>query len=111
VGEEQAGFIVIYHDISDRVKYEEELQQQKEYYEALFLNTPAAVATVNQEGNVISWNPAAERLFGYTQQETIGKNIDALIAHHDSIQEEAEGLTEQLTTADVEHVHLFTKRV
>jgi PAS domain S-box-containing protein len=111
VGEEQVGFIVIYHNVSERKKFEEELQRQKEYYEALFLNTPAAVVTVDQEGTVISWNPAAERLFGYTQQEVIGENIDVLIANHDSIREEANTLSGQLTSPPFEHVHVFTKRI
>jgi PAS domain S-box-containing protein len=110
VGEEHVGFIVIYHNISERKEYEEELQRQKEYYEALFLNTPAAVITVDQEAAIISWNPAAERLFGYTPQEVIGENVDALIANHDSIREGAKGLTEQLTSPPFEHVHGFTKR-
>jgi PAS domain S-box-containing protein len=81
-------------DISERKRIERELRRQKEYYEALFVNSPAAVVTVGPDGNVLSWNPTAERLFGYTQAEAVGQNVDDLIANEDSIRAEAVGYTE-----------------
>lgn len=91
---ERVAFYVIYHDISERKRMERELRRQKEYYEALFVNSPVAVVTVGSGGHVVSWNPAAERLFGYTPAEAIGRNIDDLVANDGSIREEAIGYTE-----------------
>jgi PAS domain S-box-containing protein len=91
---ECVGFNAIYHDISDRKRIERELRRQKEYYEALFVHSPVAVVTVGQDGNVVSWNPTAERLFGYAQAEAIGRNIDDLVANDDSIRAEAVSYTE-----------------
>ncbi|MBC8114182.1 MAG: PAS domain S-box protein, partial [Candidatus Saccharimonas sp.] len=31
------------------------------------------------EGIITSWNPAAERMYGYTNQEIIGKSVDVLV--------------------------------
>ena len=90
---EEVGFYAMYHDISERKAIERELRHQKEYYEALFVNSPVAVVTVDRDGNVVSWNPAAEQLFGYTQDEAIGQNVDDLIARDDSIRAEAVGYT------------------
>ena len=98
VAGEKVGFIAIYHDISERKTMERELRRQKEYYEALFVNNPGAVVTVDLDSNVISWNPAAERLFGYKQREVIGQNLDALVANDPRILEEAEAYTEQVST-------------
>ncbi|MGD8472720.1 MAG: PAS domain S-box protein [Anaerolineae bacterium] len=98
VAGEKVGFIAIYHDISERKAMERELRRQKEYYEALFVNNPGAVITVDLEGSVISWNPASERLFGYQQQEVIGQNLDALVAKDPRILEEAKAYTEQVST-------------
>ena len=98
VAGEKVGFIAIYHDISERKMMERELRRQKEYYEALFVNNPGAVVTVDLESNVVSWNPAAERLFGYKQREVIGRNLDALVANDPRILEEAEAYTEQVST-------------
>ena len=97
VAGERVGFIAIYHDISERKAMESEIRRQKEYYEALFVNNPGAVATVDLEGNVVSWNPAAEKLFGYEQQEVIGRNLDLLVANDPRIPQEAS--TEQVSRA------------
>jgi PAS domain S-box-containing protein len=57
-----------------------ELRRQKEYFEALVLNSPVAIAIVDLESKITSWNPAAERLFGYTEAQAVGHSIDDLIA-------------------------------
>src|SRR5215203_2643473 len=57
-----------------------ELRRQKEYFEALVLNSPVAIAIMDLDEKVVSWNPAAERLFGYTQAQALGRRIDDLVA-------------------------------
>ena len=100
-GDERVGFYVIYHDVS-------ELQRQRRYYEALFQWSPNAIALLDPRGTVTSWNPAAERLFGYTVEEAIGRNIDDLVAIIPSIRDEALALTQ--SGMGHEHVHAITKR-
>ncbi|NIV28674.1 MAG: PAS domain S-box protein, partial [Anaerolineae bacterium] len=97
---ERVGFYAMYHDISERKAMERELRHQKEYYEALFVNSPVAVVTVDRDGKVISWNPAAERLFGYTPAEAIGQDIDDLVARDESIPAEAVGFTDAFRVGD-----------
>ena len=94
----KAGFIVIYHDITARKRFEEELRRQKEYFEALVVNSPAAVMTIDLESKVVSWNPMAEKLLGYTQEEAVGRNIDDLVANDPRIRQEALNYTRQLET-------------
>jgi PAS domain S-box-containing protein len=108
VAEERVGFIAIYHDISERKKFEEELRHQKEYYEALFVNSPVAVVTADLNGDIVSWNPMAEKLFGYTQEEVIGTSLDDAVANQDSLRPEAAGYTQQ--AINVGRVQVTTRR-
>ncbi|MFC2026198.1 PAS domain S-box protein [Chloroflexota bacterium] len=91
------GFISIYHDIGERLRMEREIRHQKEYFEALFVNNPVAVVTVDLDGKLVSWNPAATKLFGYTQEEVIGKDVDDLVAQDPQINAEAHAFTQQVS--------------
>ena len=102
------GFIVIYHDITERMQIEEQIQRQKEYFEALFVNNPVAVVTADTDGVIVSWNPMAERLFGYSQEEAVGVLLDDVVANNEAIRKEAVGYTDQVLGLD--RVQVTTKR-
>ena len=98
-------------EIAERKRLEEEIHRQKDYFEALFINNPVAVVTVDLvDANVVAWNPAAEKLFGYTQEEAIGQNVDDLVASDDSIRMEAVEYTDQVLIERQERVQATTKR-
>ena len=80
VGGEAVGYYAIYSDIG-------ELQHQRRYYESLLENSPVAIVTVDMQGVVTSWNPAAEQLFGYTAGEAVGEEMDSLVAPQDLVEE------------------------
>ena len=71
-----------------------EVVRRKEYFEALFQNNPVAVVTIDNNAIVTSWNPAAEKLFSYTREEAIGRNVDSLVAKRDDLYEQAVGLSQ-----------------
>jgi PAS domain S-box-containing protein len=83
---EPNGFLAIYHDIS-------EAERQRQYLEALRQNSLSAIVTIDLNDDIVSWNPAAEKLFGYTEDEAIGRNIDALVAHDPALEAEARNVT------------------
>lgn len=47
---------------------------------AIVESTSDAVIGFDNMGRIFSWNPAAERLFGYTADEAIGRSADLLVA-------------------------------
>lgn len=53
----------------------------------LLLETPDAVAITTPSGEIVYWNLGAERLFGYSPGEAIGKSIDALIVPHGHVED------------------------
>src|SRR6266699_1457237 len=98
---EPTGYLVIYHDIS-------QLQRQKQYYQSLLEVSPTAIVTTDPDHKVTSWNPAAEKLFGYTRKETIGQDIDSLVANTEAVHHEAVRLNRQ--TKEAGQVQLTTRR-
>ncbi|HUF38797.1 MAG TPA: GAF domain-containing protein [Anaerolineales bacterium] len=86
----------------------EEVQRQKLYSDALVSNSPVAIVTTDLEANVVSWNPAAVRLFGYTLEEAIGSNLDSLIAANGERMDEAAEFTRQ--TAGEMRINTVTQR-
>lgn len=94
-------------EIQRRIEIQHEITRQKEYFEALLVNNPVAVVTADLKGSVISWNPSAEKLFGYTMAEAVGKNLDDLVAKDRSQWEEAIRYTQEV----IEKGHVQTSTV
>lgn len=51
----------------------------RDHYTALIESSDDGIVAKDLEGNVISWNPAAEHLFGWTAAEMAGKSIRRLL--------------------------------
>ncbi len=94
-------------DITGWKKAEEALQEQKAYFQHLFENSPEAVVVATNDSTIMQVNQAFVDVFGYTQEEAIGKNIDQLVAPN-TYQDEAHEITSQI--AEGETIKLETKR-
>lgn len=66
------------HGALDRAMLESELF-------ALLDRTADAAYTVTAQGDIRSWNAAAERLFGYPANEVLGRNIDEVLEARDAL--------------------------
>lgn len=86
----------------------DEIKRRKEYYEAIIENSPAAIVILNLEATVTGWNPAAEKLFGYTESEALGQNIDDLVASSDELHDEAVRYSQRALVE--KQVHLIARR-
>ena len=80
VDEQGRMFIVgTIRDITERKQTEKNLVLSKQKLDLHFLQTPLAVIEWDLESNVQSWNPAAEKIFGYTENEILGKHSSIII--------------------------------
>ena len=57
-----------------------ETQRQKQYSDTLVESSPVAIVTLDLDGIVTSWNPGAERLFGYAPGEALGRRMEDLVS-------------------------------
>ena len=68
-------FMTTIVDINARKQAEEALRNSEEYQRAMISCSPVALYTVDLDGNVLSWNTSAERIFGWRAEEIIGKPL------------------------------------
>lgn len=66
---------------------EKSVEQEHVYFNALVQNTPLAVAQLDLDQLVVSCNPKFEELFGFSEKEAIGKNLDQLVTNPEVISE------------------------
>ncbi|MGB7293187.1 MAG: EAL domain-containing protein [Thermodesulfobacteriota bacterium] len=79
------GGMAVMEDITDRKQMEQALKESEERLAAIFSNTPnVAIGGYDSDGRVLYWNNAAEGIFGWTSEESIGKTLDQLILDKES---------------------------
>ncbi len=61
------------HDISDQKRVEDALRLSEDYMRAMIDCTPEPLFSIDTEGKVVTWNPAASRVLGWKPEEVIGK--------------------------------------
>ncbi len=77
-------------EIIERKKVEESLKENEEKFRAITMTATDAIILMNDEGKISYWNPAAEKIFGYTKQEAVGKGLHTLLSpaeYYDAYQE------------------------
>jgi hypothetical protein len=54
----------------------------RKYLEGLVQNMGEAVISFTSDGKILTWNSAAERIFGYSRPEIVGRNLAQLTPDH-----------------------------
>ncbi len=68
-------FTGIVRDITQRKQAEEAVREVNETLRAVIETSPLAICVTDLEGKVRSWNPAAARIFGWTEAEVVGERL------------------------------------
>ncbi|HEY5510348.1 MAG TPA: PAS domain S-box protein [Prolixibacteraceae bacterium] len=83
------GLVGIGHDITKRRLAEEALRESENIMRSITDSAHDAIIMIDPEGLISYWNPAAERIMGYSKSEAMGMNLHNLIvpsryhqAHH-----------------------------
>jgi two-component system CheB/CheR fusion protein len=80
------GAVLTFFDISARRIAEERLQARETRMRLVAESTrDYAIITTDAEGRVVSWNKGAELVFGYTEEEISGHDLDRLYSPEDRV--------------------------
>jgi PAS domain S-box-containing protein len=79
-------------EISNRRRAEEELEKRRKYLETILFNAPSAIVTADAQFRITEWSPGAEKIFGYSRKEALGRNVDEVVTSP-SHQLEAESIS------------------
>jgi len=60
-------------------KTRDELEKSQNELQAIIQTAIDGIITINECGGIVSFNPSAETIFGYSKDEIIGKNINLLM--------------------------------
>lgn len=72
--------LAIARDITDHLAAEAALHESEARIRAITYSMQDAVLIMDPKGRIVYWNPAAERIFGYTEDAAVGQNLHRLLA-------------------------------
>lgn len=72
-------FLAVILDITERKKAEEELRNTEERRKLIMNAALDAIICIDKDGRITFWNPQAEQIFGWSENEVMGKLLSAII--------------------------------
>jgi len=73
------GFGQSVQDVTTRKATEQGLAQSELHVRSILETVPNAMVVIDERGLIISFSATAERLFGYTESEVVGRNVSILM--------------------------------
>jgi PAS domain S-box-containing protein len=85
-------------EVLSREKFLNSLAETYLIQDAILNSTELSVVSVNKDGVINSFNPAAEKMLGYSHQELIGKETPIILHDWDEVVQRAHELSEELAS-------------
>ncbi len=77
--DEHTGFRGVVRDVTERKQAEEALRVSEEKLRTITASAQDAIVLMDEKGDVSYWNPAAERIFGYSSREILRRPLHEII--------------------------------
>ena len=92
------GCMAVIEDITVQKRAEEALRESNQRFSTLFRSSPLAIIGLDRQRNVQAWNPAAEQMFGWSEQEVLGKPLPNVPEEN---QQKYRGIQQRLVNGEV----------
>lgn len=79
------GMVLVFNDITEQYHMREEIRSSEQHLRLYREQTPLAAIEWNVNFQVLDWNKAAEKMFGYTLDEVKGKNFTDIMLPDNAI--------------------------
>ncbi len=86
--------------MTERVRSERALRESEARKGAILEASLDAILTMDHQGRLVEFNPAAERCFGYTREQAVGREMAELIVPPELRERHREGLRRYLATGE-----------
>jgi len=97
---QQDYMLAVVRDISERKRIEQSLRQSEAHKAAILETALDAIITMDHEGMIVDFNPAAEQMFGHRLEEVVGKSLATTIIPPAYRQAHRLGMEHYLTTGE-----------
>jgi PAS domain S-box-containing protein len=97
------GILGTARDITERKKAEKTLWESEEKFRKITSSAHDSIVMMDNRGKISFWNEAAERMFGFSKEEIIGKDLHKLIVHERYYEDYLKGM-EQFKKKGTGHI-------
>jgi diguanylate cyclase (GGDEF)-like protein/PAS domain S-box-containing protein len=75
-----SGVVLVFRDVTEEYKMRQAIERSERNLRSITDATSDGIIRVDERGCIIFWNPGAKSLFGYSENEVIGKSVHQVVA-------------------------------
>jgi PAS domain S-box-containing protein len=94
------GVVLIFRDVTEQRHAEQKLRSSEARQRAILVSALDCIITMDHEGKVIEFNPAAEKTFGYRREELVGQDLAEFIIPPLLRERHRQGMAHYLATGE-----------
>ncbi len=94
------GVVLVFHDVTEQRRARDALRESEARKDAILRSALDAIVTIDHAGLLVEFNPAAERIFGYSRDAVVGRQLCDLIIPARYRERHRLGMTHYLATGE-----------